>query len=133
MIEFYPQIRLLHITAISCSGALFAARGLAALAGMHWQRARWAQFLSYGINSILLVAATFLLAILPSVIFSNGWLHVKVLLVIAYLTLDLIAFWRERSRRTLFWLLIPAVLVYLQIYSIARAHHPLGMLYLWLS
>jgi hypothetical protein len=36
VIEFYPQIRAVHIGAVLASGALFALRGAGVLGGMRW-------------------------------------------------------------------------------------------------
>jgi hypothetical protein len=44
MIEFYPQIRLVHILAVSASGVLFLLRGLGLFIGPQWS-ADWAMTL----------------------------------------------------------------------------------------
>ncbi|HEY1138876.1 MAG TPA: SirB2 family protein [Lysobacter sp.] len=130
MIEFYPQIKLVHIAAIACSGALFFLRGSSALAGLRWPMAAPVRYLSYTIDTVLLTAAMMLLTILPGALFANGWLLVKVALVVAYVVLGIVAM---RSRRTpvRVAMFVLALLTYAQIYFIARAHHPLGALYLW--
>ena len=71
MIEFYPQIRFVHILAISLSGGLFALRGLGILAGAHWPQAMLVRYLSYTIDTVLLTAALMLVTILPSAMFAN--------------------------------------------------------------
>ena len=38
MLAFYPQIKLVHIAAVSASGAFVALRALGLLAGMLWPR-----------------------------------------------------------------------------------------------
>ena len=130
MIEFYPQIKLVHVTAIACSGGLFALRGSAALAGMRWPMAAPVRYLSYGIDTVLLTAAMMLLTILPSGLFSNGWLAVKVAFVTAYIVLGVLAMRSTRSRGARALCLLGAWLSFAQVYFIARAHHPLGILYL---
>jgi len=130
MIEFYPQIKFVHIAAITCSGALFFLRGSSALAGLRWPMAAPVRYLSYTVDTVLLTAAMMLLTILPGALFANGWLVVKVVLVVTYVVLGILAM---RSRRTLtrVAMFALALLVYAQIYFIARAHHPLGALVLW--
>ena len=71
MLEFYPQIRLLHIACALASGSLFALRGAAMLAGMRWPRANPVRWLSWGIDTVLLAAALLLVAILPGALFAN--------------------------------------------------------------
>ena len=56
MIEFYPEIRTVHIAAVLASGSLFLMRGVALQAGA---RGRWAmaapmRYLTYGIDTVLL-------------------------------------------------------------------------------
>ena len=77
MIEFYPQIRLLHITCVLLSGALFFVRGVGALAGARWPMALPSRLLSYSIDTVLLTAALMLFSILPDGVFANGWLAAK--------------------------------------------------------
>lgn len=130
MMDFYPQIKLVHIAAIVCSGALFFLRGSSALAGLRWPMAAPVRYLSYTIDTVLLTAAMMLLTILPGALFANGWLLVKVALVVTYVVLGILAM-RSRRMRTRVAMFALALLVYAQIYAIARAHHPLGAFYLW--
>ena len=69
-----------------------------------------------------------LLTILPWAMFSNGWLLAKVVLVVIYVVLGVLTMRQGRSvgQRAMSYAL--ALLVFGAIYSIARAHHPLGML-----
>lgn len=133
MIEFYPQIKLAHIVAIVCSGVLFFMRGSALLAGMRWPMAAPVRYLSYGIDTVLLTAAMMLLTILPGALFANGWLLVKVMLVVCYIVLGVFALRRGRSQNVRGVAFAAALLVYAQVYFTARTHHPLGVLYLWFA
>lgn len=132
MIEFYPQIKLVHVMAILCSGALFLLRGSSALAGLRWPMAAPVRYLSYTIDTVLLTAAMMLLTILPGALFANGWLLVKVLLVVTYVVLGVLAM-RSVDKRVRIATFVLALLAYGQIYWTARAHHPLGAFYLWLG
>ena len=82
MIAFYLQIKLFHIAVALLSGSLFALRGGFALAGARWPNAAPVRWLSYSIDTALLTAALMLLTILPHATFANGWLWVKLTLVI---------------------------------------------------
>lgn len=131
MIEFYPQIKHFHIMVALLSGALFAVRGAFALAGARWPQALPVKWLSYAIDTALLTAALMLLTILPWGLFANGWLLVKVLLLVAYVVLGVFAMRSGRTRRARAISYGLALLCFGTIYGIARAHHPLGPL-LWL-
>ena len=127
MIEFYPQIKAVHVAAVIASGVLFLLRGFAVQLGAKWAMAAPLRYLSYSIDTVLLTAALMLVTILHQYPFVQGWLTAKVLLLIVYVVLGSFALKRGRTRavRTACW--IAALLVYLFIVSIARAHSPLGI------
>lgn len=128
MIEFYPQIKMFHVTLAVLSGSLFAVRCGCSLTGARWPHALPVKWLSYAVDTALLTAALMLLTMLPWAMFGNGWLLVKVALVVVYVVLGVLAM-RARARTTTrarFY--AAALLVLLSIYAIARAHHPLGPL-----
>ena len=131
MIEFYPQIRFVHILAISLSGGLFALRGIGVLVGARWPQAALVRYLSYTIDTVLLTAALMLVTILPSAMFAYHWLTVKLVLVVAYVVLGVFALRRGRSRGTRAICYAGALLVFIAIIGIARMHHPLGWLLPW--
>lgn len=128
MIEFYPQIKWVHVAAVIASGALFSLRGLALHLGARWVMTPVLRYLSYTIDTVLLTAALMLATILHQYPFVHGWLTAKVGLLVAYVLLGSHALKRGQTRtvRVVCWL--AALAVYGFIASIARAHHPLGML-----
>ena len=129
MEEFYPQIRHVHIAAVTASGALFFLRGLTLnLFGQSWAMAAPLRWTSYAIDTVLLTAALMLMTIVQQYPFADHWLTVKVLLLVAYVVLGSFALKRGRTRgaRIGFWLAASAVFLF--IVSVARAHHPLGIL-----
>jgi uncharacterized membrane protein SirB2 len=128
MLEFYPQIKQFHIACVILSGLLFAARALAAVFGARWPMAAPVRYLSYAIDSTLLTAALMLLTILPSAVFSNGWLLAKLVMLAFYIVLGSYALKRARSKKMRTLCLLGAAAAYLFVASIALAHHPLGFL-----
>ena len=133
LLAYYPEIKSVHVHAAMCSGALFALRGGAALAGARWPRHWLVRYLSYGIDSVLLTAATMLFSLLPAGLFANGWLTVKLLLVVAYIGLGLLAMRAARPLRQRAGYYAAALAVFAGIYGIARIHHPLGWFAGWLG
>jgi uncharacterized membrane protein SirB2 len=128
VIEFYPEIKWVHVAAVLTSGALFALRGVVMLAGARWHMAAPLRYLSYTIDTVLLTAAFMLATILHQYPFVNGWLSVKVLLLIVYVVLGSFALKRGATRATRAWAFVAALLVYAFIISVARAHDPRGVL-----
>lgn len=128
MLELYPEIKLVHVTAAIASGTLFLLRGAAVNWGGNWGMIAPVRYLSYSIDIVLLAAALLLLTILPSVVYSNGWLWLKLTLLVAYIGLGTLALKRGRTvgiRRGCF---VAAIAIYLCMYFIARTHDPLGPL-----
>ena len=130
MIEFYPQIKWVHVASVCASGLLFLLRGVLVQAG----RERLAmlpalRYLSYSIDSILLSAAFMLLTILPHGLYANGWLALKLVLLVVYVVLGSLALKRARTPRVRAVTFVAAVVVYAAMIGIARMHHPLGWLY----
>jgi|SRR5690349_10993676 uncharacterized membrane protein SirB2 len=132
MIEFYPQIKLVHVTAVILSGLLFALRGTAQLAGARWTMAAPLRYLSYAIDTTLLTAALMLVTVLHQYPFVQAWLTVKVLLLVVYIVLGSFALKRARTGAAKLGFFVAALAVYLFIASVARAHHPAGFVS-WLS
>jgi uncharacterized membrane protein SirB2 len=128
MIEFYPQIKAAHVGLAFASGALFAIRGAGVLSGWRWPMALPLRWTSYAIDTSLLTAALMLLTILPWGLFANGWLVMKIVLLVAYIALGTFALRRARTWRARAMCYVAALLIFLCVVSIARAHHPLGML-----
>ena len=132
MIEFYPQIRLVHVTAVILSGLLFTVRGSAQLLGARWTMAAPLRYLSYTIDTALLTAALMLVTVLHQYPFVHAWLTAKVVLLVVYVVLGSFALKRGSTRTTRLYCFLGALAVYLFIASIARAHNPSGI-FAWLS
>lgn len=127
MIEFYWEIRQVHIGSVIASGGMFLLRGLALFSGMAWARAAPVRYLSYTIDTVLLTAALMLMTIVRQYPFVHGWLTVKVVLVVVYIVLGILAFREGRSHAVRLGCWIAALAIFAFVYSIARAHHPLGI------
>lgn len=131
MIEFYVQIKWVHLVTVLCSGSLFFVRGLMLLNDMKIAMAAPLRYLSYSIDTVLLTAALMLATMLPSTMFANDWLMEKIILLVVYIVLGSFALKRGRSTKSRALFFIAAMSVYGFIFSVARAHHPLGI-FLWL-
>ena len=128
MIEFYPEIKAVHIGCVVASGGLFALRGALLLAGQRWANHAVLRWLSYAIDTVLLTAALMLVTVLRQYPFVHGWLTVKVLLLVVYIVLGSLALKRARTTRGRAVAYVAALATLAFIWSVARAHHPLGVL-----
>ena len=126
MIEFYPYIKLVHVAAVVASGSLFLLRGVAVQGGAAWGMVAPIRYLSYSIDIVLLAAALMLLTVLPAAVFANGWLWLKLALLVVYVGLGTIALKRGRTKTVRLACFVSALLVFAAMYAIARTHDPLG-------
>ena len=127
MEAFYLEIRAVHIGAVILSGLLMLLRGVARNAfGASWVMAWPVRTLSYTIDTVLLTAALMLTTIIQQYPFVDGWLTMKVLLLVVYIMLGYNGL-RGRTPQIRWASLASAALVYGFIVTIARAHSPLGI------
>ena len=126
MVEFYLPIRHVHIAAVLTSATLLFARGLALnLAAARWPLAWPLRYLSWTLDTVLLTAALMLMTITHQDPVRHGWLTVKVLLLVPYIVLGYMAL-RGATRGKRLAALAGAAVIFGYIYSVARAHDPLG-------
>ena len=133
MLEFYPQIKQAHVMLALLSGTVFSVRGIAVLMNGEWQQRRPVKLLSYAIDIALLTAALILLTLLPWTMFGNGWLVMKLILLVVYVTLGVYTLRLARNPRLRAICYVLALLVFGWMVTIARAHHPLGLFRAFMS
>ena len=132
MIEFYPQIKFVHVLCVVLSGSLFALRGMLMLARSRFSNHIALRVLSYAIDTTLLTAALMLITMLHQYPFVQAWLTVKVVLLVVYIVLGVFALKRGRTRAIQVACYFAALLVFAFIVSVARAHAPLGLFSAWI-
>ena len=128
MIEFYPQIKLLHIWTVLLSGTIFGLRGLLMLGKSNLSNHPVLKWLSYINDSVLLTAGLLLMQMTRQYPVTHDWLSVKLSLLVVYIGLGIFALRAGRSyaQRATFFVL--AIAIYLFMISVARQHDPLGFL-----
>ena len=103
----------------------------AALLGAKWPQHPLPKYGSYLVDTTLLATGITLIAILPWGVFANGWLAVKLPLVVVYVILGVFAMRPRRTRPVRFAFYLAALATFGFIYGIARMHNPLGWLLLF--
>jgi len=120
----YLQILHLHVGCVALSGSLFAVRSAMRVANSPWANHRALRVLSYLIDTTLLVAAILLTLIVHQYPFTNGWLTAKVLLLVVYIGLGMIALKRAQTRGGRAAASVGALLVFGLIIGVALTHQP---------
>src|SRR5512137_1079099 len=127
MAEYYLALRHAHIGFAILSVSLFTLRGCLMLARSPQVHSAWLKYPSYLIDTLLLTFALMLMTIIHQYPFVTGWLTTKVALLVVYVVLGSIALKRGRTRRMQVAAYFAALLTVAFLYSVARAHHPLGI------
>lgn len=124
----YASLKLIHQSAVTLSIAGFVARGAAALSGSAWVRSRAARTLPHLVDTVLLASAIALARMLRLNPLETPWLAAKIVGLLAYIGLGMVALkpTRPRPARLLAW--IAALLCFAQIVAIAITKQPLGLL-----
>lgn len=123
-----PALRHLHTGLAITSGALFALRGAALLAGQRWPRHWVARRLSVIADAGLLGAALRLLWELRLNPLVTPWLQVKLLLLPLYIGLGLLALQYARKKRQRRLGYFAALACYGFMLSVAMTQSPWGIL-----
>ena len=127
MTEYYLALRHVHISCAVLTIALFLLRGGLMIAESPWLRSRVLLILPHVIDTVLLTTALMLTTIVHQYPFVQGWLTMKVVLLVAYVVLGSIAIKRGRTKRTRVYAFSAALLTIGFLVTVARTHDPLGV------
>lgn len=124
----YTLVKLVHQSAVALSIAGFALRGAGALLGARWVAGRAAKTLPHLVDSVLLLSALTLVWLLRPSPAGATWLLAKVLGLLLYIGLGMVALrpGRPWPVRAAAWLAALAVVGW--IVSVALTKQPLGLL-----
>ena len=126
MAGYYLALRHAHIGFAILSVSLFTLRGCLMLAQSRHVHSAWLRYPSYLIDTLLLTFALMLMTVIHQFPFVTPWLTMKVALLVVYVLLGSIALKRGRTRGMRVAAFFAALLTVAFLYSVARAHHPLG-------
>lgn len=126
IVAWVEPVRHLHVSLVLASGALFAARGVAVLAGARWPLRRGARVASVVIDTVLLAAGASLWTMLQMNPVRDAWLGAKLALLVVYVMLGSLALKRAPTPAARAGCLLAALAVYGTMLSVALSRHPLG-------
>ncbi len=116
---------LLELCALA-SFTLFALRGVWMLRDSPQLSRRWVKILPHGIDTLLLASAIALTLMLHQYPLTHAWLSAKLVALLVYIGLGLVALRYGKTKRVRAAAWIGAVAVFLYIASVALSHDPLG-------
>ncbi len=130
--ETYAVLKLVHRTCALLSITGFSLRWGAGLAQQAWVHGRSARTLPHVVDTLLLLTALALATLAGFTPVNAPWLTTKIVALLAYIGLGMIALSARRRRRLRLAAGIGALLVFGHIVAVAYAKHPAGLFQRWL-
>ena len=124
----YAVVKLVHQSAVALSIGGFFVRGAASFAGAGWVGGRAARTLPHVVDTVLLASALMLAWMLRLTPGQAPWLLAKIVGLVVYIALGVIALrpGRPRPVRAAAW--VAALVVVAWIVSVALTKRPLGFI-----
>jgi uncharacterized membrane protein SirB2 len=121
----YLIVKQVHVACAALSWLGFFARGVGMMRGAAFVRGRWAKTLPHAVDTVLLASAFVLAWMLRQVPFVHGWLTAKLIALIAYIGLGMVALHWGRTKRLRLAAWIAAQAVFGYIVAVAVTRNPL--------
>jgi uncharacterized membrane protein SirB2 len=115
----YLAIKHIHITFAALSGILFVIRGIWTFAESAMLQRRWVKIVPHIIDTLLLVSAFTLVILSSQYPFAQNWLTAKLIALLAYIVLGVIALKRGRTRQIRIAAFIGALAAFFYIVMVA--------------
>ncbi len=124
----WQWVLAIHVLSVATSITLFTVRGVWMMTDSARLQRRWVKVVPHAVDTVLLASAVALAVMSSQYPLQQAWLTAKVLGLIAYIALGMIAlrYGRTRKIRVSAWLL--ALLVFAYIVSVAVTRNPLSIL-----
>ena len=123
----YGLVKGIHVVAAAVSLSLFALRGAWMLASPGRLTQRWARIAPHVVDTVLLASALWLAWQLGAD-GTRGWLAAKVVALVAYIALGIVALRKGKTRSVRLAAFVAALATFGYIVSVAVTKSPLGFL-----
>lgn len=121
----FLYVKIIHVTCVSASYALFFLRGIWLMQGSPMLRQRWVKIVPHITDTLLLVSAIMLAIMIQQYPFIDAWLTAKVIGLVFYIGFGMIAFRFGKTMPIRIAAWVAAQLVFFYIVAVARTHNPL--------
>lgn len=120
----YLLLKHFHGTCAVISFTLFFLRGIWSFNGSAIMRQRWTKVIPHVVDTLLLASALTLAFTIGQYPFVDAWLTAKVIGLIMYIGLGLVALKYARSKATRITAWLAALAVFIYIVLVALTHNP---------
>lgn len=121
----YLLLKMIHVSSVVISYSLFFLRGIWLMQDSNNLRQRWVKVLPHVIDTILLTSAIALAALIQQDPLNNAWLTAKVIGLLIYILLGMIAIRFGKTKKTRIAAWIGAQCVFIYIVLVALSKNPL--------
>ncbi len=128
MLDYYPLIKHLHVTAATLSILFFMLRAWWSVREQPMLQRRWVKVAPHLIDTLLLVLGVVLMVMLSFWPHQHPWLAAKLLALLAYIGLGSVAIKRGRKPTTRAIAALAAVAIFIYMLGTAIRHNPLSWL-----
>jgi len=118
----YAVLKMIHITSIIVSYLFFFLRGVWLIQDSQNLRQRWVKILPHVVDTILLTSAIALAIIIQQNPLSDSWLTAKVIGLLLYIGLGMIAmrFGKTRRIKIIAWIAAQCVFAYIVLVALTK-------------
>lgn len=122
----YAWLKYIHVITVIISVSLFFLRGIWVIMDSPRLQQRWVKVVPHVNDSILLISAVALTVVVAQYPFVQSWLTAKVMLLIVYIGLGMVAISRGKTRlvRTLAWVFALLVFGYIVLIALTKNSFP---------
>ncbi len=122
----YALLKMIHIGSVIVSYLLFFLRGVWIIKDSANLRQRWVKILPHVIDTVLLVSAIALAMIIQQSPVSDSWLTAKVIGLLVYISLGMIAirFGKTRQTKIIAWVAAQFVFIYIVLVALTKSPVP---------
>lgn len=121
----YLLLKMLHVSSVVISYSLFFLRGIWLMQDSNNLRQRWVKVLPHVIDTILLTSAIALAVLIQQDPLNNAWLTAKVIGLLIYILLGMIAIRFGKTKKTRIAAWIGAQCIFIYIVLVALSKNPL--------
>jgi len=116
--------KLVHVTSVGLSIAGFTLRGAWMLRGSPRLRERWVRVVPHVVDTVLLASALVLVYGMHQYPFVHGWLTAKVIGLVVYIGLGMVALRFGKTRGVRLTAFVLALATFAWIVAVAVTHNP---------
>jgi len=119
----YALLKTIHVASIILSYLLFLTRGIWMMRDSANLQQRWVKILPHIIDTVLLTSAIALAVTLQQSPLSDSWLSAKVVGLLLYICLGMVAmrFGRTRQTKIIAWIAAQCVFLYIVLVALTKS------------